>query len=224
MYYLYIITNTVNGKRYIGVTKTPTIRRDQHLRYLNLKTGSKLVKAAVKKYGVEHFTFTVVGSGPQSLIYALECWYISSWATMVPHGYNLTAGGEGRTEAIVSDETRLKMGVSQRKRIHTEAEKEHLRGLWVGRQHTAKTKQKMRVSAQQRHKAGNMTAVTVQGVEYPAIVAAAKAIGMKPSTLVSRFRYYRKTGRWPTGWCDGTNSSHSGVRPLGGSRNLFSLA
>lgn len=52
---VYIITNIVNAKQYVGITK------DLKRRWSDHRTGSKsstLLKQAIKNYGVENFVFT----------------------------------------------------------------------------------------------------------------------------------------------------------------------
>ena len=92
-YYLYKITNLVNGKLYIGVTNNPDKRKRQHL-YEDKKNKNPLIKAAIAKYGVESLMFEVICIGNQEYIYDLERKAVEAYGSM-DHGYNLTPGGRG---------------------------------------------------------------------------------------------------------------------------------
>lgn len=92
-YYLYKITNLVNGKLYIGVTNNPDKRKRQHL-YEEKKNKNPLIKAAIAKYGVESLMFEVICIGNQEYIYDLERKAVEAYGSM-DHGYNLTPGGRG---------------------------------------------------------------------------------------------------------------------------------
>jgi group I intron endonuclease len=52
---IYIVTNNVNGKRYVGQSIDIERRWNQH-RY---GKGSLLLRNAIKKYGIENFSFEV---------------------------------------------------------------------------------------------------------------------------------------------------------------------
>jgi group I intron endonuclease len=55
MYAIYIVTNMVNAKQYVGMTKRMKTRWQQH----KVANGSApALHAAIKKYGVEQFVFT----------------------------------------------------------------------------------------------------------------------------------------------------------------------
>lgn len=92
-YYLYKITNLVNGKLYIGVTNNPNKRKRQHL-YEDKNNKNPLIKAAIAKYGVESLMFEVICIGNQEYIYDLERKAVEAYGSM-DHGYNLTPGGRG---------------------------------------------------------------------------------------------------------------------------------
>jgi group I intron endonuclease len=83
--YIYKITNTVNNKSYIGYTTNPQSRWQSHKH----NRGSKLVHQAIKKYGVDKFTFKVIAEDTVDN----EQQYIEKHNTMAPNGYNLTEGG-----------------------------------------------------------------------------------------------------------------------------------
>lgn len=108
-HYLYKITNTVNGKMYIGVTKNPKERERQHFKHRHPDTMST-VKYAIDKYGLENFTFEVICIGSRDYILELEQKAIVSYNTTAPHGYNISPGGEGGAASSVkkrSDDTPL---------------------------------------------------------------------------------------------------------------------
>ena len=101
---IYKITNTVNGKSYIG----QTIRDAEKTRipvHLN-GHGNVSIKQAIEKYGKDAFTYEILHDGiiPE-LLDALESEAIKKFNTVFPHGYNLTTGGGGTH----SEETRQKI-------------------------------------------------------------------------------------------------------------------
>lgn len=108
-----MITNIINGKKYIGVTtKNPLIRFDQHLRLAHYKPETLLHKALCK-YPYEAFYFQVVATVlDEKFKEELEIILIAQENTKVPHGYNLTNGGEGLKG--LTEETREKMRKAQR--------------------------------------------------------------------------------------------------------------
>jgi len=95
VHYLYKITNLVNGKLYIGVTKNLSARKKQHFYNPNQNKNS-IIKKAVNKYGPENFSFDVLCVGSKEYIYDLEVKAISAFNT-VENGYNIKPGGAGGT-------------------------------------------------------------------------------------------------------------------------------
>lgn len=93
VYYLYKITNNINGKIYIGITRDPKQREYQHFNMRSVKWNSLIAKA-VDKYGKENFTFEVICIGNREYISDLENKAISLYKSLVPNGYNIKPGGE----------------------------------------------------------------------------------------------------------------------------------
>lgn len=93
-YYLYKITNRVNGKMYIGITKNPDKRRNQHLYSRSISKKNYPIRLAVEKYGAENFSFEVLCIGNEEYIYDLERKAIAAYGT-VRNGYNISVGGKG---------------------------------------------------------------------------------------------------------------------------------
>lgn len=111
---VYLVTNKLNGKQYVGQTIT---------KYSKLGHGNAL-RDAYKKYGRKNFTYETIVSGiscDNFLDYAEKFW-IKTLNTLAPNGYNLEFGG--RWGKIVnhkpnlgkkaSEETKAKMSASQK--------------------------------------------------------------------------------------------------------------
>lgn len=94
VYYLYKITNKVNGKLYIGMTKDPSLRMRQHF---TKRTVKSLIRKAISKYGKDNFDFDVICIGSKSYISDLEQKAIELYNTncVTGYGYNIADGGFG---------------------------------------------------------------------------------------------------------------------------------
>ena len=99
--YIYIITNDINNKVYIGQTKnTIQIRWNGH-KHTSRSVCNMLISKAIKKYGVEHFAIREIEkietSNENDLCNILndkERMYISEYNSVSPNGYNLSIGGD----------------------------------------------------------------------------------------------------------------------------------
>lgn len=117
--YIYKVTNTVNGKIYIGQSVTPIDR----LRTYTKTKGKKnyLLHYAIQKYGVENFLFEIIRSEvPIDKINETEMQLIKEHGSKVPNGYNITDGGEGHKGGNHSDETKKKISLANKGRKHSE--------------------------------------------------------------------------------------------------------
>jgi len=97
MGYIYKITNRISKKCYIGETKksNPYIRWNEHKRKIEQGIGCHALQDAVKKYGIDNFTFEVLIICFDEERYKFEIEYIKKYNSIAPNGYNLTKGGEG---------------------------------------------------------------------------------------------------------------------------------
>jgi group I intron endonuclease len=129
MGYIYLITNKINGKSYVGQTrqKNPKNRWRQHI---NDPRG--ILKTAFDKYGIEKFEFKTLFEVSNDELNENEKREISERKTISPNGYNLQSGGECRE---VHPETREK----QRARWGPG------HPLW-NQKHTDETKEKIRIA------------------------------------------------------------------------------
>lgn len=95
--FVYLVTNTVTRKKYVGQTTTSVERRwIQHLS--SAKKGSTYaIHQAIRKYGKGSFTVECLErvEGCYSDLLAAEVRCIQAQDCLTPKGYNLTPGGEG---------------------------------------------------------------------------------------------------------------------------------
>jgi group I intron endonuclease len=95
MGYIYLITNTVNGKKYVGQTleKDINTRWKQHKNQEKNTLGRYLSNAYIK-YGIKSFKFQIICVTFDDACNELEEFYIQKYNSLVPNGYNLKAGGK----------------------------------------------------------------------------------------------------------------------------------
>lgn len=156
---VYMHTNKINNKKYIGKTcQKPEYRWNNGQGY----KGSPHFYRAILKDGWENFTHEILADGLSAEdACEMEKLLIQKYdTTNRQNGYNLTSGGDGRTDWVVpeetrrkisnarkgivfSQETRKKMSEAKMGRILSESEKEKLRSVNLGKTRSLETRQKM---------------------------------------------------------------------------------
>lgn len=89
--YVYLLTNDINGKQYVGIAWNPAKRWDDHI-----ECDSAIGKA-LRKYGFRNFTKEVIEVSSRKGALELETHYCEIYDCLAPNGYNIRAGGIGRT-------------------------------------------------------------------------------------------------------------------------------
>lgn len=109
MAFVYLVTNTVNGKRYVGKTKWSLSRRWKiHLRDAATGLGYALHRA-IRKYGREAFLVEVVAEyDTEAEALGAEMRWIEHYETIGERGYNMCRGGRGTLGYRHTDEARAK--------------------------------------------------------------------------------------------------------------------
>lgn len=109
---VYLITNLVNGKKYVGVTtKSLKKRFQQHL--WDAKRRTRLViHHAMKKYGESNFTIDLLeelSDVDEATVLLREAYYIGKYNTLIDDGcgYNMASYGGGNFN--FSEATKQKM-------------------------------------------------------------------------------------------------------------------
>ena len=91
---IYKITNTINGKSYIGQTIRPLKRRWQE--HCQNVERCRALHRAITKYGKENFIVEEIDVADTSKeLNDKEIYWIKFYNTMTPNGYNMTEGGGG---------------------------------------------------------------------------------------------------------------------------------
>jgi group I intron endonuclease len=109
MGFIYVLTNKINGKRYIGQT-----RKDLFKRLYAHRHSSYLIGKAIAKYGWENFLVESF-EYPDEKLNEMEQKFISDYESLNPKGYNLDLGGKN---FIRSEETKLHCSLSVRGEKH----------------------------------------------------------------------------------------------------------
>jgi group I intron endonuclease len=107
MGYIYLITNKINGKKYVGQTLCDDINDRWNQHYSNKSIG-RCLKAAYLKYGTNNFKFQIVCICFNDDANNFEIEYIKKYNTIVPNGYNLSEGGGNKmthpdTKKLISE-------------------------------------------------------------------------------------------------------------------------
>lgn len=112
MGFIYCITNTRNGKQYIGLTVLTTGKRWKgHL--ADMRSSERPLYRDMRELGLSAFTVETLGEYPDDDLPEIERRFIAERRTMYPDGYNLTDGGEHG----VSLERRAEVEEERKKRL-----------------------------------------------------------------------------------------------------------
>jgi group I intron endonuclease len=124
--FVYLITNLVNGKRYVGKTSGTVAKRWQvHKAHANgnSRHSRYYLHNAIRKHGAESFAVDTIARCDEwdaENLNTCERLFIRYYDTRNPDkGYNLAEGGEGAKGAVRSPETRRRMSEAQKGRVIT---------------------------------------------------------------------------------------------------------
>ena len=113
--FVYITTNLINGKQYIGEHSTNDLECNKSKYY---KGSGKILLQKIKEYGSENFKREILEFFPSKEdAHKAEKDYIEIHNTLVPNGYNISKEGGYRTLAIFEDSTRRKISQKNKGKI-----------------------------------------------------------------------------------------------------------
>ena len=104
---IYIITNSINDKVYIGQTLIDiNTRFRQHKEKVKQGRDSKIY-SAMRELGVENFNIKELENNiPENELDSKERYYIEKYDS-INNGYNTTVGGDGRSKSSSLDEAKI---------------------------------------------------------------------------------------------------------------------
>jgi hypothetical protein len=105
-HYVYITTNLINGKQYVG---DHTINPLEKKYYIG--SGRPYLESAKKKYGLDNFFKEILEWFPtREEAFNAQEKYIQKYKTLSPLGYNISPkGGYGVNESFLAEETKNKI-------------------------------------------------------------------------------------------------------------------
>lgn len=121
---VYMHTNKINGKKYIGITcKEPKRRWGNGKGYI----GQRFY-IAIKKYGWKNFEHEILFKDlTLEEANEKEVYLIKTLKTQSPNGYNISCGGDSSCGFKVSEESKKRMSDSHIGYRHTEESKKNMR-------------------------------------------------------------------------------------------------
>lgn len=139
---VYLLTNNVNGKRYVGQTIHTLEERLRGHAWPSTARHTKMpIARAIQKYGIQNFRAEILQEcSSQDELDQSELRYALSLKTFVPNGYNLKAG-QGR--GSVSQVTKDRIGAAHRGKIVSDETRRKLSESHMGHRHSATTIAKM---------------------------------------------------------------------------------
>ena len=102
--FIYIITNNINGKQYVGQTRdTVAMRWRKHLDNAKNFPCKQIITQAIARYGEENFEIKEVARCPIEDLNYWEIFYIKKYDTF-QNGYNMTIGGNNNNTSYYSEQ------------------------------------------------------------------------------------------------------------------------
>lgn len=180
---IYLRTNLVNGKKYIGQTKDLK-RRERDWRKLKTNYSNKELNEDRIKYGLDNFKIEVLETCENEEGDKKERYYIEKYNTLSPNGYNMYSGGIKGYNFNMSDEAKEKISKATKGIAKSEETKKKISdGL---KNHPLKSKQVYQYTLD-----GKLVAI------YPSAKQAARDTGFSQGNIsaciVGGF-YYK--GKW----------------------------
>lgn len=135
---IYEYRNNLNGKVYIGQSSDFISRKRCH-RWLSKNKPEGYIHRAMRKYGEENFTISIVERCEVDKLDEREIYWINEKNSMAPNGYNLSTGGS-RPE--MTEEVRQKISNARKGMIFTDEHRKNLSLSHMGNTISPEARQK----------------------------------------------------------------------------------
>jgi len=128
--FVYITTNIINGKQYVGEHSTDDLNSQKTKYYLG--SGKLTILPAIKLYGRKNFKREILEFFPtKQEAFDAQSKYIIMYNTLAPNGYNISPKGGNGCSKPCKEETKIKL----RKPLSLEARLKISKGN-TGKKHT----------------------------------------------------------------------------------------
>lgn len=141
---VYIITNTVNNKKYIGITCRGYQERFKEHIHDALNSSKSILHNAIRKHGPEAFTVELLESDiPDDKIEEFEKYYIQKFNTFYTDGfgYNMTEGGGGMAGYKHTPEARRKISEKLKGHVFPESRNKKIQEFMKNREYKQEWKE-----------------------------------------------------------------------------------
>lgn len=170
---IYLITNLINGKQYVGQTKKSLNGR--WLQHCDPLRPTSALGKAIQKYGKEAFKKEILFTHPcLETINELEQEFIAHYGTRAKNGYNIHPGGNNHqwTEEVKQAFSKARMGTG------------NPRYGYRGPTHTVESREKLRQLRLGKKPTNQISIMCVEsGVLYPSMQEAARQLGLQRSKI-----------------------------------------
>lgn len=148
---VYCIINTINNKKYIGITTQGIYERFRKHKIEATSGSDRYLCKAFRKYGVDSFEIKLIDDSAKTFeeLKKQEVAYISQFDTFIPNGYNMTIGGDGTMGRKHTDEAKKKISEKRKGFKYTDEEKEKIRkksieiSYWKGKKLSEEARKKI---------------------------------------------------------------------------------
>jgi group I intron endonuclease len=145
---VYLVTNAVNGKRYVGKTKRDLEKRwREHVTHSHGGSDEMALYRALQKHGAESFELSVLEEcADEDALDEAERKWIRELGTF-RREYNMTEGGDGLKGYRHTEATKRKMSESHRGKTLSPETIEKIRKTNTGQKRSDEAREKMRQAA-----------------------------------------------------------------------------
>lgn len=140
---IYMYTNKINGKKYIGQTKDFNKRKNEHIWDCKNEKRCRALEKAIIKYGIENFDIKILAENipTQEKMDEYEIFFIKRYNTLVKNknGYNISEGGSGGNKYAGKTEKEMEDFKDKMRNMYNKGEHPN-----CGKKHTNEWKQMMK--------------------------------------------------------------------------------
>jgi len=135
---VYLITNRVNGKRYVGITCRGYLERFKEHVHEAVAGSTTILHNAIRKYGADSFDVILLETNvPDSDIEKREQYYIKLYSTFYTSGigYNMTEGGGGMSGYKHTEAAKKQISSSLTGHVFPESRNKKIQTAMIGREY-----------------------------------------------------------------------------------------